>query len=75
MIFGIELPREAKVEQDEYGKLFIIFDENITKRDLWNVHLDMWLTEGNSKEEFHGSHCHCYKVLEVTRKNKLRFRG
>lgn len=73
MILGIQLPVDAKVEVTSGGKLLIIFDEKKTNMDLWKAHLDMWVTEGESQQEFFDNKSSDNKVIELTHKNKLKF--
>jgi hypothetical protein len=72
MILGIDLPKGAKIETDNNNKVFIIFDENITKRDLWKALFTMWLTKGNTVNDFYINECLNSKSLEVSKNNKLR---
>ena len=71
MILGINIPEGAKVEIDD-DKIFIIFDENKTRRDLWNASFWMWLVKGLSIKEFYANSHLSSKRLEVTYRNKLK---
>lgn len=51
MIFGVSIPRNAEVKQLD-DKVLIIFDKKDTKVDLWDAVFHLWLTEGETVEDF-----------------------
>ena len=71
MILGIDIPEGARVEVSD-NKIFIIFDENKTKRDLWKASFWMWLTKGITLKDFYANEAISSKRIEISNKNALK---
>lgn len=72
MIIGMALPKGTKAITEHEGNLYLVFDEGITKRDLWKAHFEMWLTNGEDLEDYRYNSTCDHKVLEITHKNKIK---
>ena len=51
------------------GKIIIEIDKSITKRDLWNGQIEMWLTEADKFETISSGY------LRITKKDKLEYKA
>ena len=51
MILGISIPKDAKIINTD-DKVLICFDEKNTNMDLWKARFELWLTHGNTQEDF-----------------------
>lgn len=71
MIIGLGLPEGAKTITLN-DRVLIVFDEKLSKRDLWKARLDLWLTEGNTVEEFYDNKLlNKQQAITITHKNKV----
>ena len=71
MIIGLGLPEGAKTITLN-DRILIVFDEKLSTRDLWKARLDLWLTEGNTVEEFYDNKLlNKQQAITITHKNKV----
>lgn len=51
MILGIDIPKNSTVVISN-GKVLICFDENLTSKELWKSRFELWLTYGDTENDF-----------------------